>query len=594
MRPLALPLSACLLAFASANAANTYFIHPDKGDDANTGASASAAWKSFAKLDSLNLGPGDKVVVAPGIHTMSLHPKAHGSANNPAVIEFLPGTHEFAPDKAIRRPLFVSNACDAPSEPKPLGILVEDCAHLRLQGAGVEGEKKTLLLMGGRMIEDANLRSENIAYEKLAFDLKRPTVSEFRVSEVSGDTAIIAIAEGSTYEIKDGEFRWTGDIGSGAVMVQEAIPAEGRCWRRGTEWDPFKPSKSEEIAPGKVRVTCPAGSKAFGMEPGHQFQFRHIRRDSVGMHNADSRDIRFEDCDIYALTNMGVVSQFTENLTFRRVRVAPPAGTIRTCPAWADIFHFSNCRGLILIEGCVESGMQDDAVNCHGTHLRIVGKPAENRLTLRYMHSQTYGFAPYRPGDEIAVVDHKKLRELPGNPRRKVTACEQSDKAGKEWTVTLDGPAPAFAKNDVTDNITWHPDIIIRNCTVDMDPVRGYLPKTRGKVLLEKNTVHSAMAGVLLEDDANSWFESTSVRDLTLRQNTFLGCGVHIAAQTKVQSEPVHENILIENNTFKNGKISARSVKNLTIAGNRFSEDPKSAIRISDCELVKTEGNSRQ
>src|SRR6478609_8137896 len=116
---------------------------------------------------------------------------------------------------------------------------------------------------------------------------------------------------------------------------------------------------------------------------------------------------------------MGFVRQFTENITPRRVGVGPPKGTLRTCPAWGDIFQFSNCRGDILVEDCVESGMQDDAVNCHGTHLRIAGKPAENQLLLRYMQAQSYGFAPYVAGDEIAVIDHNKLRELPGNSSRK-------------------------------------------------------------------------------------------------------------------------------------------------------------------------------
>jgi hypothetical protein len=87
--------------------------------------------------------------------------------------------------------------------------------------------------MGGRMIEVINDHSEGIAYTNLVFDLKRPTVSEFRVLDGAPGWTDIQIAEGSTHEFKDGKLSWTGDIGSGAFMVQQAVPAQGRNKRLG-------------------------------------------------------------------------------------------------------------------------------------------------------------------------------------------------------------------------------------------------------------------------------------------------------------------------------------------------------------------------
>jgi hypothetical protein len=462
---------------------------------------------------------------------------------------------------------------------------------LRLQGAGVEGEKKTLLLMGGRMIEAANLQSEDVAYKNLVFDLKRPTVSEFRVVDSAPGHSDIRIAEGSTVELKNGKLAWTGDLGSGGVMAQQAVPADGRCWRIGGNWNPFDLAQTtEDLGGGTYRLNF---KDNYRLQTGDQFQFRHIVRDSVGIHNARSKDIVFEDCDVYALTNMGFVSQFTENITYRRVRVAPPKGTLRTCPAWGDIFQFSNCKGQILVEDCVESGMQDDAINCHGTHLRIVGKPAENQLKVRYMQPQTYGFAPYIKGDEVAVVDHLKLRELPGNPRRKVVECVQSDNEGKEWIITLDGPAPAFSQDNVVDNVTWHPNLTVRRCRVDTDPVRGYLITTRGKVIVEDNTFHRCkMPGILIEDDARGWFESTCVRDMTLRGNKFVACGVEFNPQTVSNDpkEPVHENIHIESNVFDGAGISVRGVKGLVIRGNKTPAGAKIGAQIApSCSEVQTD-----
>ena len=94
-----------------------------------------------------------------------------------------------------------------------------------------------------------------------------------------------------------------------------------------------------------MRLDYPDGES--GLEPGHQYHFRNIKRDSVGVHNNRSKDIIFRDCDFYALTGMGFVSQFTENITFQRVNVAPPRDTIRTCPAWADILPLLELQGRI-------------------------------------------------------------------------------------------------------------------------------------------------------------------------------------------------------------------------------------------------------
>jgi len=580
-------------AVAASPGDTTYFVDPAKGDDSQAGTAADKPWKSIARVNALILAPGDKVTIAPGLHEATLKPSGAGTAEKPIVIEFLPGVHEFAVATALRRPWFISNSCDAPTVPKPVGILVENMQHVHLLGGGVEGEKKTEILLGGRMIEFINSHATDITYSGLVFDLKRPTVSEFRVLEVAENSVDIRVAEGSTYEIKNGKFGWTGDIGSGGVMVQEAIPETGQCWRVGVNGEPFASAAAQELEAGKVRLTFAKGNR--GMKPGHQFQFRHIFRDSAGAHNTRCKDIVLRDCDFYALTNMGIVSQFTENITYQRVRVAPPPGTIRTCPAWADAFHFSGCKGDILVESCRFSGLQDDPINVHGTHLRIIEKLGENQFHLRFMQPQTYGFAAFMPGDEVAVISHSNLRELPDNPHRKVTAVEPlpGDKSGKDWLLTLDGPAPTFGKDDVVDNLSWYPNFTARNNHVTMDSCRGFLITTRGKVVVEGNTFQRcAMAGILIEDDAEGWFESGPIRAMLIGHNTFIGCGISINPQTHSHdpAEPVHENIRIADNTFNDCGIDARSTRGLTITGNHFSRKAL-PVHTSACTAVTTADN---
>lgn len=556
-----------ILPSAAADEKWTYLIDPAHGDDSNP---ACKPWKTFGKLNSVKLAPGDKVAIAPGRQEQSLKPAGAGTAENPVVIRFLPGIHTIGIRNVERIPMFVSNSMDS-DEPKPVGMVIDGFKHLRFEGGGVDGAGKTTILFDGRMVQIYNHQSENVTFTGLVFDLKRPTVSEFRVLEAGPASAVIQVAESSDYLVRDGKFLWQGDWGPGAFF-QKLDVKEGRCRRFPTPrgWTPEGQveAAATDLGGRKVRLDYPGGES--GLEPGHQYHIRNIKRDSVGVHNARSKDIVFRDCDFYALTGMGLVSQFTENLTFQRVNVAPPRDTIRTCPAWADIFQFSNCKGKVLIDSCRLSGMQDDAINCHGTYLSIVGKVDDRRLHLRFMHPQTYGFAAFIPGDEVAVICGPKLREYDGNPRRKVTALER--KSDRDWILTLDGPLPRFGENDVIDNRTWHPDITVVNNHFSVAPVSGFLLTTPGKAVVENNTFHRCRAyAISMSADSMKWFESAPVRDALIRNNRFIECGVWInpAQDTIRADEPIHENIRITGNHFEGAGVNAKGARNLVVTGNR-------------------------
>jgi Right handed beta helix region len=583
-------MMAALHVSASTESDPTYLVDPANGDDSNP---AGKPWRTYGKLNSIKLAPGDKVVIAPGLQEETLSPSGGGTAEKPVVIRFLPGIHTIGIRNVERVPMFVSNSMDS-DEAKPVGIMVRGFKHLRLEGRGVDGDGKTTILYDGRMAQVYNDHSENITFTGMVFDLKRPTVSEFRVLETGPSHALIEVAECSDYVIDNGKFRWRGDWGPGA-FCQKLDIKEGRCRRfrtpRGWTPDGQMAASAKDLGGRKVRLDYPDGGS--GLETGHQYHFRNTKRDSVGVHNSRCKDIVFRDCDFHALTGMGFVSQLTENIIYQRVNVAPPRDTIRTCAAWGDIFQFSNCKGELLVDSCRLSGMQDDAINCHGTFLRIIEKPADNQLLVRFMHPQTYGFAVFEPGDEVAVIRHDNLREYPDNPHRKVSAvARQSD---KDWLLTLDGPAPSFGKDDVLDNITWQPNITARNNHVSVDPVRGFLLTTRGRTVIENNTFHRcAMDAIQISGDAASWFESSPVRDVLIRGNTFIDCGVAINphVQSNHPDEPAHENIRITGNLFDGAGVSAMSVKGLTVTGNR---SPGGAIPLKldhSCTGTKVENNN--
>lgn len=558
---------------SSKQLSNAWFIDPIGGNDSLSGTTPEAAWKSITKINDLKLKPGATVIIGAGQHDGSLRPKAKGTTEKPVHILFGEGIHYFPKETAAQKAYFISNSCAAPEDPMPIGILVEDCEHLLIEGGGLKGDEQTTLMMQGRMVHFINDHSHHIRYESLTFDLERPTVSEFLVTTKEEGRATIQIAEGSTYKVENDTFTWTGDIGRDGVqvMMQRAIPAEGRSQRVSTKWTPFdKATKIKDLGENRVRLYFEDG---FTLTPGHQYQFRKLFRDIVGGHNTRSSNITMVDCEFNALAGMGIISQFTENLTFKDVRVVPPKNTIRTCPAWADVLHFSGCAGQILVEDCVFSGTQDDPINVHGTHLRIVKQTAENQLMLRFAHHQTYGFAAFQPGDAIAIVNAKTLQEYPSNPICYVEEVERL--SDTNWLITLDGPVPHFEDNDAIDNLTWYPAVTIRNCYVDMNSCRGFLLTTRRKVIVEGNTLHRCrMPGILIEGDASGWHESGPIRDMTIQNNTFIGQGIDINPRVEKGDAPYHKNIRILNNTFKEGAgIKAHHTQELFIKGNTTDGD---------------------
>jgi len=83
-----------------------------------------------------------------------------------------------------------------------------------------------------------------------------------------------------------------------------------------------------------------------------------------------------------------------------------------------DGLHFSNCRGQILVDGCVFEGLMDDPMNVHGTSVKIEkvipsGSSSQNcKVIGRFMHPQSIGFTWAQTGDTIALLIDKACKHL--------------------------------------------------------------------------------------------------------------------------------------------------------------------------------------
>ena len=563
-----------------------YYIDPADGNDSHSGLTNEQAWKSFAPVNRLHLTAGDRVeIIAPGAFDQTLVITGSGSSEAPIRINFAPGRYDIYPGNALRRKYHISNTNGDPDGDKAIGILLDGAKHVEVSGAGAR------LVYRGKMIQVCIDSSENISVSDLQFDYHRPTVSEFTVTAVENDHVDIDVHEDSTYEIENGRIRWIGegwyyDTG----LAQELDLQTDEIWRRE---DPLKGLQLEEVEPFHIRA-----KGRHTMKPGRVYQIRDTYRDYAAIFTRQSRDIVWKSVRFLFLHGMGIVNQFSRDLTFDTVSIAPDKAGGRTCAAWADGIQVSGCRGKLVVKDCTFSGAHDDAINIHGTYLRVLERISETQIIVRFMHEQTYGFKAFNPGDEIAFVRWDSLETYGRN-----TVMNAIMQNPKEILLTLEHPVPGdLEEKDVVENITWTPEVTISDCEVRRIPTRGFLISTRRKVVVEGNTFYRThMSAILIGSDAKNWYESGPVRDMTVRNNTFLYCAepvINIDPENCVPNDSVHQNIRIEDNTFilrHMSTIRAKSTRGLCIIANTTYAgqdlDDQTAIITDDCTDIQIKDN---
>jgi len=565
----------------------TYYIDPANGSDSNSGLTEKLPWRTFSHINGLRLSAGDRVkIISSGSFDQTLVLMGAGTAGAPVEISFAPGgRYDFHPTRAVKRKYQISNTNGDPDTPKAIGILLDGAKHFNISGRGAR------IFYHGKMIEVCIDSCQNISISDLSFDYHRPTVSEFRVKAIGDGYVDLEIHKDSHYTIDNGQITWQGEGWSyNTGLAQELDLQTGEVWRRR---DPLEELTLEEIRPFLVR-----GRGRHNMKPQRVYQIRDTRRDCAGVFTRRSREVSWKNVTFHFLHGMGFVNQFSENLTFDRVTIAPDKTSGRTTAAWADCIQVSGCRGRLLVKNCLFSGAHDDAINIHGTYLRVVERISDRQIRVRFMHHQTFGFMAFNSGDEIEFVKWDSLATYGPNRVKEAQLLNP-----KEMLLTLERPVPPeFKQNDAVENVTWTPEVEIRGCTVSRIPTRGFLIATRRKVLVEGNSFfRTHMSAILLGIDARSWYESGGVRDMTIRKNRFIRCAepvINIIPQNTVPNDSVHRNIRIEGNEFVLGgglSIRAKSTRGLSVTGNTMYSQREIndglTVQTNDCSDVTIKNN---
>ena len=496
------------------------------------------------------------------------------------VISFPKGRYDFYPEQSAEKEFYESNSDVIPFRICP--ILIEDLNNLTIDGNGSD------FIFHGRMQPFTINNSHHISIKNINIDWDIPMTAQAQVIKVTDEYIDLQIAAESPYLIEKEKLVFTGEgWKSKMTMAMEfdkedklIVPeTEDRCL--GNNWEKYK---ATEIEKGMVRLTYPFTRKP---KVGNFLVLRHSERDHAGILIQYSKNIDIANLNIYQTAGLGILSQYAENLSFKKVLSTPNLKKNRYFSGHDDGLHFSNCKGKIMVDSCSFSGLMDDPINIHGTSVLITEKINSRQLKCRFVHPQSIGFRWAETKDLIGFIENQSMRTL---GFRKVQSFTNLSPA--EIEILFEENVPDEIKvGNALENVTWTPDVVIKNSYFGSNRARGILVSTPGEVVIENNIFESSGSAILIPGDANGWYESGAVKNVTIRNNLFKEaclssiyqfCEGIISIDPEIpkpqMNEFFHRNIRIEQNTFHPFDypvLYAKSTDGLTFNNNKIERSKK-------------------
>lgn len=331
-----------------------------------------------------------------------------------------------------------------------------------------------------------------------------------------------------------------------------------------------------------------------GIKKGDRYYLFDVRRKYAGIFAERCKNLTLRGIKQRFNYSLALVAQDCENVNVEKVDFSPEEGGARLMASVADFMQICMCRGDVNITDSFYQGAGDDCLNVHGIHFKIesIEKTAQGgELKVKFMHPQSHGFNPLRVGDDIEYIDTKSMLS---KGKAKILSSSLLD----EYTISLSVDSLSGGeKGMVIEDVTACPNLYFAGNELTRIITRGLLITTRGKVVVKNNIfADTQMSSILFSDDAKSWYESGMVCDAVIQGNKFLTCGsgknIWILPENSVHEGAVHGDFLIEDNIFaspKNGGISAKSTRSVTIRNNKIVKKSKNFVTVKNVDKLTSD-----
>jgi len=477
-------------------------------------------------------------------------------------------------DSFLKKGYFCTNTAklhENPDGTRYSAVFLKDRKNITIDGNGAE------ILIHGKMTPLLFDRCENITVKNLTIDYACPTMTEFTVLSNDNGNVVISINDECLFRKDGNDLVWMGETGAdGKPYWENYHTAQGRYVKvYNPDTEMCHDFNRNDLAfenltqLDKQTLSGTLKNRDAKLPTGSIVQTRSIVRDQVGSLFNRCKNLEFLNLRVKFMHGLGMVSQFCENVKFTGCDFTPGEG--RTIASTADFFQFSGCKGKLIIDKCKARGAQDDYVNVHGTHLRIVDKnEKEKSIIVRFMHPETWGFQAFEKGDSLEFIRWDTLK-----PYAETVVTDYEKLNDTDIRLWLDRDLPEMViDKDVVENATWTPSLHVTGCDFGPTSGRGILCTTRKDVIIENNRFRKLWGpALLIEDDCNFWFESGYTEDIIFRNNIVDSCSYAsmyeaapvIRVTPKVMDEAsrefVHRKLTIGNNTFLNPVTGRHTIR---------------------------------
>lgn len=483
-------------ALANAQTLRVYDMK-DYGLKANSSKNASVVFQKVLKKIRVEYQDGDSVI-----------------------IRFQKGTYNFYEKGAAEREYYISNHDQ--DNPKKVGMPLEELKSLTLDGGGAS------FVFHGRMLPVSLLHSSNCSLKDFSIDFKNPHIAQVEIVRNDPKLGItFKPASWVNYRVsKDSIFEAYGD--GWTVRHSWGIPFEKETRRIVYNAGDRGCNTKGSFITDDGYVQAPFWQDET-LTSGTVFVMRGWGRPTPGIFLSHNVNTTLTNIKVHYAEGMGLLAQLCENISLDKFNVCLKGNDdARYFTTQADATHFSGCKGKIISVNGLYEGMMDDAINVHGTYLKVIKKLDNQTLIARYMHDQSWGFDWGFPGDEVQFIASKTMELIGG--KNQIKFIKPVDKASvsgaREFEITFEEPLPDGVDENIDcgiENLTWTPEVYFAGNIIRNNRARGSLFSTPKKTVVENNLFdHTSGTAILLCGDCNGWFETGACREVIIRNNKFV------------------------------------------------------------------------
>lgn len=487
----------------------------------------------------------------------------------------------------------------AANPPLLVGFLLKDLENVTLDFQGAT------LVFHGRIVPFILDGCKNVRMINFKVDYDRPFYTQAHVLECSPTRMKIRMDEGFDYRVEDGYLYAVSETWEKNLNAKDCL-----LWmfdRTGAKLYPIIlalfgpevfPYPNPPLPIGQILVeeaedNCLVLHGNFPTEwevngGNNSLLFTHEVRDKSTITLVNSEDIYIENFLLIHGAALGIMGMNVKNLYVDHFDMYMDyEGNGRLVTNNADAIHVYNCKGNFVLKNSYMEGLLDDTVNIHNNYLHVVRADGK-KLACRFLgHGVALECPWFVKGDRIAVYRGRTQERKGEYVIEEVTL----DTENKLFLYTLDRDMIDVEPDDVIENLSGQPTILLENCTFGC--FRGTMRlQSRNTTVVRNCEFRNKIDSIIFTGDTTYWFESGPVNDFLIENCRFLNTAYSSRlsffgeVEFTEKEKYYHKNITVRNSYFDAGVVaSLNHMDNFVFEGNTSNGVMK--IKYRDCGEIR-------